>query len=196
MRCRPCPATHPQRLMRCSAALGSWSLRVAFRVVFARTYESAPGVGLRRASMVRAVGRRCRGGVEGPAAGDELDDGLGRLAHRGPMIVYRVVATLRTALNAAVRTRQLVYNPALHAVIPPWWCPGAAGPPIWTAACGPRSKAATRSWRQHPSRHLEPRPLALSCSDDLTSPTGTMAVRHHPGADAGMSPPAPSGAGE
>jgi len=39
-------------------------------------------------------------------------------AHRGPMIVYRVAATLRTALNAAVRTRQLAYNPALHAVIP------------------------------------------------------------------------------
>ena len=39
-------------------------------------------------------------------------------AHRGPMIVYRVAATLRTALNAAVHTRQLAYNPALHAVIP------------------------------------------------------------------------------
>lgn len=39
-------------------------------------------------------------------------------AGRGPMIVYRVAATLRTALNAAVRTRQMVYNPALYAVIP------------------------------------------------------------------------------
>lgn len=54
-------------------------------------------------------------------------------AHRGPMIVYRVAATLRTALNAAVHTHQLAYNPALHAVIPrppsperPCWNPEQA----------------------------------------------------------------------
>ena len=39
-------------------------------------------------------------------------------AGRGPMIAYRVGATLRTALNAAVKSRQMVYNPALYAVIP------------------------------------------------------------------------------
>jgi len=43
---------------------------------------------------------------------DQLESG------RGPMIVYRVAATLRTALNEAWRDKQITYNPARYAVNP------------------------------------------------------------------------------
>ena len=41
-----------------------------------------------------------------------------REASRGRTVVYRVSATLRTALNHAVPTRRLAYNPALYATPP------------------------------------------------------------------------------
>lgn len=39
-----------------------------------------------------------------------------RAAGRGAVTLYRTTDTLRTALNAAVRTRRLAYNPAAYAV--------------------------------------------------------------------------------
>jgi integrase len=50
-------------------------------------------------------------------------------AGRGRVAVSRAGATLRIALNAAVRERQLAYNPALHAILPR---PGAAERLCWS----------------------------------------------------------------